>query len=30
MVFGDAKAVLAGLVSELREMGVGKKSPSAG
>jgi len=25
MVFGDAKAVLAGLVSELREMGVGKK-----
>ena len=26
MVFGDAKAVLAGLVSELREMGVGKKA----
>ena len=25
MVFGDAKAVLNGLVSELREMGVGKK-----
>jgi len=25
MVFGDAKAVLAGLVSELRELGVGKK-----
>jgi NAD(P) transhydrogenase subunit beta len=26
MVFGDAKAVLNGLVSELREMGVGKKA----
>ena len=26
MVFGDAKAVLAGLVSELRELGVGKKT----
>ena len=26
MVFGDAKAVLAGLVSELRELGVGKKA----
>jgi NAD(P) transhydrogenase subunit beta len=25
MVFGDAKAVLAGLVSELRELGVGRK-----
>jgi NAD(P) transhydrogenase subunit beta len=25
MVFGDAKAVLAGLVGELRELGVGKK-----
>ena len=29
MVFGDAKAVLAGLVSELRELGVGKKTPAA-
>ena len=29
MVFGDAKAVLAGLVGELRELGVGKKTPAA-
>jgi NAD(P) transhydrogenase subunit beta len=28
MVFGDAKAVLNGLLSELREMGVGKASPA--
>ncbi|MFZ9271728.1 MAG: NAD(P)(+) transhydrogenase (Re/Si-specific) subunit beta, partial [Prochlorococcaceae cyanobacterium] len=28
MVFGDAKAVLAGLLSELRELGVGKKAAS--
>ena len=30
MVFGDAKAVLAGLLSELRELGVGKKPASVG
>ena len=28
MVFGDAKAVLNGLLSELREMGVGKAAPA--
>jgi NAD(P) transhydrogenase subunit beta len=30
MVFGDAKAVLNGLLSELREMGVGKAAPAKG
>ena len=30
MVFGDAKAVLNGLLSELREMGVGKAVPAKG
>jgi len=28
MVFGDAKAVLNGLLAELREMGVGKAAPA--